>query len=135
MLNSKITDWVTEESQSGKKTKVMRLCNKYTTIKQYFSIHQIPECFMFPIMIIWRFLEQKKQISTISPIYSDDFEIPNFDEDPNKPESGSFAIGSKYYKQWTKDEYSTAVPEVNNSSINDSINKKKSEYDSFENYK
>ena len=50
--------------------------------------------------------------------------MPNIEEDSNKPESGSLAICSKYYKQWTKDEFSTSIPEINSSSIGDYINKK-----------
>ena len=60
ILNSKMPDWVTEEGQQEKKIKIMRLWNKYTILKQYYSIHQLPECFMFPISIIWKFLEEKK---------------------------------------------------------------------------
>ena len=51
------------------------------------------------------------------------------------PESGCLADDSKFYKQCTKDEYSTALPTAQSTAVNDYMNKRSESIVSYESYK
>jgi len=136
LLPDKTPDWVQNENENINGNRLMKLCYKYATIKQYYSINQFPEIFSLPIAIMWKAIQERYNCESVPPKINNDFELPLFaNNTTDGPECGSFAKESKYFRECTKEEYSTKLPETNRSAISDYIKEQSSQHKSFENYK
>ena len=136
LLPQKTPDWVREQTTDAKGQRLMKLCHQYAKIKQYYSINQFPSVFTFPLAIIYDHITKKYGSEQMPLKIKDDFILPDLNSNTTSgPESGSFATESKYYRECTKDEFSTTLPESNSVAILDTIKEQTSHYKSFDSYK